>query len=553
MSGVRVASPFVNMLNVLSMLVGVGGATLVSIAMGKRQPDRANYMFTISIVLSIAFGAIFALIVAPLSPMIAAAASSDPATAEYTATFLQIVSAASPVYILASVMAILLRSDACIKLSGIVLSVAGIANVVFDLLFIGVLGLGIAGSALATDVGMLTAVLLSLLYFRWPKRTLKLVNPFSPPAKEGESRSSFISESAAICKNGASSGLRMFLACMALLFLNFVVGKVVGVMGIALMTVCGNIQLLAVAFFSAAGQAATPMEGVLFGERDLTGIRLLFAYVMKVTIASVVVIIALVCLFASPIISLFCPGGDPVEGSELLLGLYAIGFLPLAVNYILTYYYNTIQQRKISTALTVCENLAIYLPMIWILTTLLGLTGTVLAFVVSECLTLVATFAVVSVTRSKKGFSDLLLLPAGSSNVVYETSSGISNADAAGLAREMRAALDEKGASPSVALRSAMAIEEIVAAAAERQADDSSIDVRLLESADAFTLCLRDNAAPFDPTAAGNAEGVEFDNLSVLASIAQSVHYARVLGLNQTVIAIGKSADSDEERNEERQ
>ena len=553
MSGVRVASPFVNMLNVLSMLVGVGGATLVSIAMGKRQPDRANYMFTISIVLSIAFGAIFALIVAPLSPMIAAAASSDPATAEYTATFLQIVSAASPVYILASVMAILLRSDACIKLSGIVLSVAGIANVVFDLLFIGVLGLGIAGSALATDVGMLTAVLLSLLYFRWPKRTLKLVNPFSPPAKEGESRSSFISESAAICKNGASSGLRMFLACMALLFLNFVVGKVVGVMGIALMTVCGNIQLLAVAFFSAAGQAATPMEGVLFGERDLTGIRLLFAYVMKVTIASVVVIIALVCLFASPIISLFCPGGDPVEGSELLLGLYAIGFLPLAVNYILTYYYNTIQQRKISTALTVCENLAIYLPMIWILTTLLGLTGTVLAFVVSECLTLVATFAVVSVTRSKKGFSDLLLLPAGSSNVVYETSSGISNADAAGLAREMRAALDEKGASPSVALRSAMAIEEIVAAAAERQADDSSIDVRLLESADAFTLCLRDNAAPFDPTAAGNAEGVEFDNLSVLASIAQSVHYARVLGLNQTVIAIGKNADSAEDHSEERQ
>ena len=98
-----------------------------------------------------------------------------------------------------------------------------------------------------------------------------------------------------------------------------------------------------------------------------------------------------------------------------------------------------------------------------------------------------------------------------------------------------------------------MAIEEIVAAAAERQTDDASIDVRLLESADAFTLCLRDNAAPFDPTAAGNAEGVEFDNLSVLASIAQSVHYARVLGLNQTVIAIGKNADRDEERSEERQ
>lgn len=553
MSGVRVASPFVNMLNVLSMLVGVGGATLVSIAMGKRQPDRANHMFTISIVLSIAFGAIFALIVAPLSPVIAAAASSDPATAEYTATFLQIVSAASPVYILASVMAILLRSDACIKLSSLVLSIAGVANVVFDLLFIGVLGLGIAGSALATDMGMLTAVLLSLFYFRWPKRTLKLVNPFSPPAEEKDPPSSFLGESIAICKNGASSGLRMFLACMALLFLNFIVGEVVGVMGIALMTVCGNIQLLAVAFFSAAGQAATPMEGVLFGERDCTGIRLLFAYVMKVTVVSVIIIITLVCLFAGPIISLFCPDGDPVEGSELLLGLYAIGFLPLAINYILTYYYNTVQQRKVSTILTVCENLAIYLPMIWILTTLLGLRGTVLAFVVSECLTLVATFAVVSVTRSKKGFSNLLLLPPGSSDVISEVSSDVSNADAASLAHEMKAALDRNGADPSTALRSAMAIEEIVAATAKRQADDASIDARLLESADAFTLCLRDNAAPFDPIAAGDAESDEFDNLSVLASIAQSVHYARVLGLNQTVIAIGKNSDSCEKHNEERQ
>ena len=40
MSGIRVASPIVNLLNVIAMLVGVGSATLVSIAIGRR--DKAT-------------------------------------------------------------------------------------------------------------------------------------------------------------------------------------------------------------------------------------------------------------------------------------------------------------------------------------------------------------------------------------------------------------------------------------------------------------------------------------------------------------------------------
>ena len=169
-------------------------------------------------------------------------------------------------------MAMLLRTDSCIKLSSIALSLAGISNVLFDLLFMGVLGMGVEGSAFATDAGMLVSVLVSLLYFRWPNRTLKLTRL---AGNLGE-------QIAAIAKNGSSSALRMLFACIALLFLNYVVGDCVGVDGIAFLTVCGNVQLLAVAFFSAGGQAAIPLEGVLYGERDYRGLRLLMRYVFRV-------------------------------------------------------------------------------------------------------------------------------------------------------------------------------------------------------------------------------------------------------------------------------
>ncbi len=125
---------------------------------------------------------------------------------EYTAAFLRIVMAASPVYILASVMALLLRADGCIRLSSAVLVAAGVANVVFDLLFMGALGFGIEGSALATDAGMLAAVLLSLLYFRWPHRTLHL--RWAALCGLGAS-------SAAILKSGAQSALRILFSCVS--------------------------------------------------------------------------------------------------------------------------------------------------------------------------------------------------------------------------------------------------------------------------------------------------------------------------------------------------
>ena len=112
MSGIRVASPIVNLLGVLSMLIGVGGSTVTAIAMGKGDADKANRSFSLSIILCVAIGLVFSLIVVPFAPVIANAISSDKTAVEYTTTFLWIVAAGAPFYILASAMAMLLRAAA---------------------------------------------------------------------------------------------------------------------------------------------------------------------------------------------------------------------------------------------------------------------------------------------------------------------------------------------------------------------------------------------------------------------------------------------------------
>ena len=530
MSGVRVASPIVNILNVIAMLVGVGGSTLVAIAIGRRDGQAANRAFTLTIALGIALGIAFALLVTPLAEPLARLISSDDSTVPYTASFLRIVAAASPVYILASVMALLLRADGCIKLSSVVLAIAGVANVVFDLLFMGAMGMGVEGSALATDMGMLVAVLLSLLYFRWPHRTLKL-RRIGKPAELANG------QIGALLKNGMPSALRMLFACISLLFLNYVVGNVVGVQGIAFLTVCGNIQLLAVAVFSAGGQSAMPMEGVLYGERDFNGLRLLIAYVFRVVLTCVAAIVIVVCLFPDQIVRAFVPQG--IEGSDWLLRLYAIGFLPLAINYVMTYYYNTIQQRKVAMTLTLCENLVLYLPLIFVLTHALGLVGSVLAFVLAETLALCVMAVVALHLKRKSGAENILLIPEVPREVVFEATTPASNADAAGIAHSVKNALDQCGVEPLASMRTAIGVEEMVANAAASEHNrgrDVMFDVIVSDLPELVQVSLRDNGAPFDPT----CPDVQDEGIQMMRDIVSSIHHNRSLDMNQTIIEVVK-------------
>ena len=527
MSGVRVASPVVNVLNVISMLVGVGGATLVAIAIGKRDKQAADRAFTLTIALGIAFGVLFALLVVPLVEPLASLISSDASTVPYTAAFLRIVAAASPAYILASAMALLLRADGCIKLSAVVLAIAGVANVAFDLLFMGALGMGVEGSAFATDAGMLAAVLLSLLYFRWPHRTLSL--------RRLEARA--IGQVGSLLKNGMPSALRMLFACISLLFLNYVVGSTVGVEGIALLTVCGNIQLLAVAFFSAGGQAAMPMEGVLYGERDFNGLRLLMGSVFRIVLACVGVIVVVIWLFPDQIVRLFVPGG--IEGGGWLLRLYAIGFIPLAVNYIMTYYYNTIQQRAAAMTLTLSENLVLYLPLIYLLTHALGLLGSVLAFVLAETLALCVVAVVAMRLRRKLGTKSILLIPEVPREVVFEATAPASNVDADGIARGVKGALDQCGAEPLAALRAAIGVEEMLVSAAaskHNQGRPVLFDIIVSDLPKLVQVSLRDNGAPFDPT----CPDVQDEGIQMMLAVVSSVRYNRSLDMNQTILEVAK-------------
>ncbi|SEH36681.1 Histidine kinase-like ATPase domain-containing protein [Olsenella sp. KH1P3] len=93
-------------------------------------------------------------------------------------------------------------------------------------------------------------------------------------------------------------------------------------------------------------------------------------------------------------IVLYSPRGG-VAGSDWLVRLYVIAFVPMSVNYVLLNHFNVVQRRAMALTLIALENIVLYLPLIWVLTHALGLVGAVASFVCAEALTTVVTPLVV--------------------------------------------------------------------------------------------------------------------------------------------------------------
>jgi anti-sigma regulatory factor (Ser/Thr protein kinase) len=278
-----------------------------------------------------------------------------------------------------------------------------------------------------------------------------------------------------------------------------------------------------------------------------------------VVLACVAVLVTVTCAFPSQIVRLFIPQGH--EGADALLRVYAIGFLPLAINYVLTYYYNTVQRRGIAMTLTVCENLLFYVPLVWACTHAWNLMGAMVAFVLTEVLALLTALLVADRVRRSQGLPDVLLVPADSPEIVYEATSVASSADGAAIAHRVNEVLLGQGVTKSLALQTAIAVEELVVCVHlnnAHQRHDVHFDTIVRNLDDSVQVSLRDNGTPFDPAHAneiapkGTPEEREtaMDGMAVLKSLATSVEYHYTLGLNHTVIQLSKGTDASPARDE---
>lgn len=294
-----------------------------------------------------------------------------------------------------------------------------VLNVVLTFLFVGTFEMGISGAGLALIVSTLTnSAYMIFNYLRLPERSLKFVNVFRSGAKK------FFSQSVEVIKSGIPAACIVSLISIKVFAIYQLLGVTGGAESMTLFAIC--MACLSVVSMCIAGcnGAMMPVVGMLYGEKDFKGVRMLIKYVLKFSLAISGTFVLFVIIFPQIILQVYNVDKSLYEAGETALRLFSISLLGVTLTFLLMYYYSTIQQRTIANILSLTEGILVVLPAAWFLSKIFGLTGIWLAFILAEVVGFPAVWLCSRRICSKSGgkLEEIYLLGSTGAELLYDVS-----------------------------------------------------------------------------------------------------------------------------------
>ena len=312
-----------------------------------------------------------------------------------------------------------------------------------------------------------------------------------------------------------------------------------------LYTVCMSCLSFASMFISGAHRSMIPIVGVLYGEKDYRGIRMLVRNVLIFTLGLVSFFVILAFIFPQAVLSLFNLPENLIASGGNAIRLFSLSLIGVTATFLMVYYYTTVQQRTAANIVSFTEGFLAVVPLAWLLSRVIGINGIWIAFIIAEIIGFSALYLYVRyVSRNSGGkFSDIYLIEKSGNELLYDVSVKATNEDAVKLSQEAIDVLNSSGIDEKISSRAGLALEEMTANCAKYNSGKNAvnIDVRIINAGRNIVLALRDDGKPFNPVEYSPQESEEykFDEIMMLKSIAKDIQYNRVLSLNQTLIEIG--------------
>lgn len=364
-AAVSIVSPVFSIIMALGTMLGVGAGTLLSIAFGAGETDKAkntaSLCFYSGVVLSVLLTVLLLCFSAPLLRFL----GTQPEMWEDAQVYLRILALGTVFMIGSHTLASLIRSEGAVR-EGLRGYMAGtVTNIVLDPVFILVFRWGVAGAAVATVLGNIVSALLYLLHIRRhatvvsldPKRALTDIKALGQ-----------------ILALGVPNAVSTLLSGFASTFSNQLLSTH-GTDAIAAMSAAGKSSMLISMVQMGICMGVQPLLAYNYGARDYGRLREALRKTALLTVLVGLGAAALCYYFRSWVIGLFLKeAGVAALGESLILWLIAgspfLGFVYLSTNYLQA-------TRKASAAILVSllRQGLLLIPLLYGFHWLFGLTG----------------------------------------------------------------------------------------------------------------------------------------------------------------------------------
>ena len=534
MSAVTMSLPVETIVQLTGYCLGIGGSIAAGNMLGKRDKESASKLFSATFLVTLVVGIIFSICAFPTAaPIARLLVPGGGILQNYTRDYIRISMLGAPVIGIGLMVVNYLGVENHPELASAYLILANVINLVLDYIFLRFTPLGVTGASLSTVLGFLFAMSVFVLYIRSDKRNIQFVR--------------LKGKDFGIMKEAIVAGVPM-LVFMATNFikslgLNTIILHQTGEDGMAVFTVCDNVLLIVEMLTGGIIGVIPNVAGILYGEKDYMGIRVLCKKMLKYSYIVLAAIFVAIMVFTEQITILFGSGGGELGRLMVYaLRIFALCVIPYLWNKFIISYYESIEETAIASFVTFLENAVVILPATYVGIYIFkqiygtGIDGIAAGFVATEIITVIAGWIFRKIKHKNSTF---YIVPDKNPGVNLDFSIKSTMEEAQIVNRRILEFCKEKGVSANKANLAAVCAEEMTVNIIQYGGKTSNwIDINLCLEDDLCRLRIRDNGVNFNPLEySHDYEDFDIHGIELVKKISKSMDYIRAIDMNNTIIS----------------
>jgi len=379
LAGIGIASPVYTLFVAMSLWIGMGGATLYSTYMGKRDITTAKQIFTKSITIILLITMAIGYTAFTFKDQLVYALGANTETFPYAADYMNILLLFGFVFTIENALTIFVRNDGDPNTSMYAQITFAVANIVFNYVTLYVLEWGVRGVAIGTIVSASLALLVLLSHFlkksnnltftrfKWNTKLLGTIVLIGFP--------SFLAE----------LGMSVFSISH-----NISLDRIAGTDGVASFTVLNYIHGVVLLAFLGLASAAQPLVSYYHGAKQMAREKQTIRIASRTALACGVILLLVVQWGAPYFVQIFGNFSESVTSNAVYgLRIFTFAYLFMGINFVMSTYFQSVGNAKMAIWITAAREMIIMIALIAILPPFWGVTGVWLAVPLSEMFVLV--------------------------------------------------------------------------------------------------------------------------------------------------------------------
>lgn len=393
-AAVSLSAPIFTLMITIGTLIGSGGCSVISNALGSSNRERAKHISSFCTFAAIGIGILFAIILLIFVKPILLAIGATENTLDFAVDYTRWIAIGAVFIIFSNTMSNVIRAEGSSKESMIGNLIGTITNIILDPVMILGMNLGVQGAAIATVIGNICACIYYLIYFKYKTDTALSLSIKNFSYKDKIATSVF--------GIGIPGALGNLLMSFSNIFMNLLLVRY-GDNAIAAMGVCMKVGMIVVMLQMGLATGVLPILSFNYGAGNINRLKEIIRK-SGIVCLGLGITLTVICFFAcQPIVASFVTGSEVIELGVMMTKAIILSGPFIGLYYLCISVMQALGKSIIPIIVSLLRQGIVFIPLMYILNFLFGLNGLIYTQAVSDYIAiLVAILSCVAILKQNR-------------------------------------------------------------------------------------------------------------------------------------------------------